>query len=483
MAAVKLLRRARLRRAPPALFSHLSAPQGSETISSLHPEQADKEISTNRHPKRTFLQVSTRWRRILDAPESHITLWREVVVDFGHELITAVHTPVRWSDRRPSDDEFREAFSATRLSAARILSFVTSRARHVHRVVLANSEGYWSDDGDFVNLAHKHSFSLGHLGLLLGLVAPTLTDLVIAHCNDLLGGGGGALATIACGAPRLKVLRIEEVHCRLDAAALAELAVLTDLEELSITAEETMGAWAVGMDAVPEAWTALTKLKRVELRGHTALASLPGWLADLPALEHLDIAGCVTADVSVVSRCTRLRVLSLQSARLADAAPLDGDDGLDVDAAHQDMAVDGGDAAAGAPGAAADGAPPADAPPPPPPPPGARRLPDLSALVRLESINLADNALSRVPPILARLPALRHVDLSSNGGLRVPSGAPLAALHAVPTLTAVDLRGVHADAGLGYWSDAKCATMRHVSAFAKAARRRARPAKVLFDVD
>ncbi len=34
-------------------------------------------------------------------------LWREVIIDFGHELITAVHTPIAWSDRRPSDEEFR----------------------------------------------------------------------------------------------------------------------------------------------------------------------------------------------------------------------------------------------------------------------------------------------------------------------------------------------------------------------------------------
>jgi hypothetical protein len=193
-------------------------------------------------------------------------------------------------------------------TAARVLAFIRDRAPHARRLVLANSEGYWSDDGDFVNLAHKHNFSLGHLGLALAALAPSLTDLVIAHCNDLFGGGAGALATVAAGAPGLRVLRVEEVHCRLDGAALAELAALTDLRELTITAEETMGAWAVGMDAVPAAWRSLTKLARLELRGHTALASLPGWLADLPALTHLDVAGCGACDVSVVGACVVVRV-------------------------------------------------------------------------------------------------------------------------------------------------------------------------------
>ena len=63
-------------------------------------------------------------------------------MDFGHELVTAVHTPITWSDKRPSDDEFRDSFSETKLSAARILQFLQHRAPR--RVVLMNSEGYWS---------------------------------------------------------------------------------------------------------------------------------------------------------------------------------------------------------------------------------------------------------------------------------------------------------------------------------------------------
>jgi hypothetical protein len=40
------------------------------------------------------------------------------VVDFGHELITSIHTPLRWSSQRPTDDEFQEGFNATRCLAA-----------------------------------------------------------------------------------------------------------------------------------------------------------------------------------------------------------------------------------------------------------------------------------------------------------------------------------------------------------------------------
>ena len=44
---------------------------------------------------------------MLTNPEASMELWKEVIIDFGHELITAVHTPIAWSDRRPSDEEFR----------------------------------------------------------------------------------------------------------------------------------------------------------------------------------------------------------------------------------------------------------------------------------------------------------------------------------------------------------------------------------------
>lgn len=75
-------------------------------------------------------------------PEAVKPPWH--LADFGHELITAVHTPIIWSDRRPTDDEFRKSFSATKLSAQKILDFMQTRQNVIKKVVLTNSEGYWS---------------------------------------------------------------------------------------------------------------------------------------------------------------------------------------------------------------------------------------------------------------------------------------------------------------------------------------------------
>ena len=90
------------------------------------------------------MQVCKRWRKVLAQPAAQQQLWEEVVVDFGHELITAVHTPMQWSDKRPSDNEFRLAFAATRLSAARILDYIQARQHFLKRLVFRNSEGYFS---------------------------------------------------------------------------------------------------------------------------------------------------------------------------------------------------------------------------------------------------------------------------------------------------------------------------------------------------
>ena len=278
-------------------------------------------------PHSASLQVCRRWKEVLEAPEARPFLWREVVVDFGHELITAVHTPIAWSDARPSDAEFRDAFAATRLAASRVLDFVAARAASVRRVALTNSEGYWSDEGDFVNLQQKHTFSLGHVGLLLGSVRATLEELRVSHCSDIFAGfSRGALGMVAC-CPRLKVLRIDDVHTRLERDALAQLGRLTGLEELAVSVEDNLGSWAVGLDAVPEAWRSLKRLRKLQLRGHVQLATLPRWLPELEALEELDLSGCCHCDLSagggggVLQRCLALRVVSLSGMRLSDPLP------------------------------------------------------------------------------------------------------------------------------------------------------------------
>ena len=71
----------------------------------------------------------------------------QVVIDFGQELVTSVHRPVKWSNERPAEDEFRAVFASTRISAQRILQFVGQRQHVVQRLVLLNSEGYWSGAG------------------------------------------------------------------------------------------------------------------------------------------------------------------------------------------------------------------------------------------------------------------------------------------------------------------------------------------------
>lgn len=67
-------------------------------------------------------------------------------MDFGQELVTSVHRPIKWSDARPNDAEFKLAFAQTRISAQRIFDFVKKRHRAVRRLVLLNSEGYWSGE-------------------------------------------------------------------------------------------------------------------------------------------------------------------------------------------------------------------------------------------------------------------------------------------------------------------------------------------------
>lgn len=85
-----------------------------------------------------------------------------------------------------------------------------------------------ADEGDFVNLQQKHNFSMAHFGMMLGMLRCTLTELQIQHCNDFFSMGQGALSAISC-LPRLRVLRVEDLHCRVDKAALAELARLTQV--------------------------------------------------------------------------------------------------------------------------------------------------------------------------------------------------------------------------------------------------------------
>ncbi|DBA87081.1 hypothetical protein WJX79_000451 [Trebouxia sp. C0005] len=386
-------------------------------------------------------QVCRRWQRLLDCPESRQDLYRDVVIDFGHELITAVHTPIVWSDRRPTDKEFRESFGATKLSAQKILDFMHQRQSVIRKVVLTNSEGYWSDEGSFVNLQHKHNFSMAHFGMMLGMMCRTLEDLHVQHCNDFFSLSNGAWSAISC-VKSLKRLSIEDLHCRLDADSLKELATMTQLEELNITGEQSNDNWHVGLDCIPDEWAGMTRLTKLELRGHSLLNVLPGFLARLP-LRHLDLGNCRHLNFDVIPAMTQLEVLSLSATGLAE---------------HRDS---------GAPLPSAVAI--------------RMHLPDLSKLTNLTALNLSDNRLTRVPPVLSKLKQLRFLDLSCNQELQVQS--PLTVLQSLMAVRLVDMRGVHEEADMGYWSEDKCTTMKYIAGLTKKMKQRPYGCKILMDRD
>lgn len=52
-----------------------------------------------------------------------------------------------------------------------------------------------------------------------------LADLHVQHCNDFFSVGNGAWSAISC-VKSLRRLAIEDLHCRLDADSLRELATM-----------------------------------------------------------------------------------------------------------------------------------------------------------------------------------------------------------------------------------------------------------------
>jgi len=82
---------------------------------------------------------------VLERQDTCNLMWPEVVVDFNHELITAVHTPIMWSDERPGHAEFEASFSRIKLDSSRILAFMARRRANLTRIVMMNSEGYMDE--------------------------------------------------------------------------------------------------------------------------------------------------------------------------------------------------------------------------------------------------------------------------------------------------------------------------------------------------
>ena len=76
----------------------------------------------------------------------------------------------------------------------------------------------------------KHNFTLGHFGLALGPLRRRLEDLQVHHCNDFFTSQ--ALQLVAC-LPALRSLRLEDVQCRLEASAVAQLSSLRNVSALA----------------------------------------------------------------------------------------------------------------------------------------------------------------------------------------------------------------------------------------------------------
>ena len=96
----------------------------------------------------------------------------QLSINFGHELVTSVHTPIAWSDKRPTDEEFRTSFGATRLSSQRLLQFVRRRAHCIRRLVLQNSEGYWCGESRHRAACAQPVTGMTGQGLMLYLCIP-----------------------------------------------------------------------------------------------------------------------------------------------------------------------------------------------------------------------------------------------------------------------------------------------------------------------
>ena len=61
--------------------------------------------------------------------------------------------------------------------------------------------------------------------------------------------------------------------------------------------------------------------------------------------------------------------------------------------------------------------------------------------------------------------------------------SPLTTLQALPAIRLVDLRGVHEEPDVGYWTEAKCISMKHIASFTKKMKQRPYGCKIIMDRD
>ncbi|GIM15721.1 hypothetical protein Vretimale_18439 [Volvox reticuliferus] len=133
-------------------------------------------------------QVCRKWKRLLATTMAKQLIWRRLCIDLGHELVTSIHAPLRWSNQRPSNEEYKLAMRKTRVSAIKVLRFLGDVAPHVRTLSLANTGEYDGEDGLYVSLQGKHNFGPTHLGFALALLRNTLT---VRNANGRRGAGLG----------------------------------------------------------------------------------------------------------------------------------------------------------------------------------------------------------------------------------------------------------------------------------------------------
>ncbi|GIL67062.1 hypothetical protein Vafri_20496 [Volvox africanus] len=258
------------------------------------------------------------------------------------------------------------------------------------------------------------------------------------------------LWTLATQLPVLRVLEVEGLRVSVPDVQVAALGELQKLEALALTGDEfrSGSGMSFGLEGIPAAWSRLTALTRLELRGHPQLYELPVWLTALGALRHLDVSACEDMEVGSITQLTSLHVLVLQSMHMGHALPSPADV---ASAALSDQEL------------------------------ARHALPDLQPLAPcLRSLSLSNNRFTQLPDWLYRLTRLEHLDVSYNRDLHVR--APLTGLASLPYIRLFDFRAVHVSKDKDFWCEAKCITMQHLSKLAKALKRRCPQPRLLLDI-
>lgn len=88
-----------------------------------------------------------------------------------------------------------------------------------------------------------HKVSRQVVNALSTLVTTVLADLHVQHCNDFFSVGNGAWSAISC-VKSLRRLAIEDLHCRLDADSLKELATMPQVSPCFYTTRWSLCLYA-----------------------------------------------------------------------------------------------------------------------------------------------------------------------------------------------------------------------------------------------